>query len=62
MKLLTDFQTRGAKQNGKALSSHFGLLIDDSAGRRENEGVGSTSNPLQVQFRNRALLQLGIPL
>ena len=52
VKLLTDFQIRRTKQNGKAPFSHFGLLIGDSAGRRKNERVGSTSNPLQVQFRN----------
>ena len=61
VKLFTDFQTRRAKQNGKTPSSQFGLLIGDSIGRRENEGVGSTSNPLQVQFRNRAWLKLVIP-
>ena len=59
LKLLNNFQTWRAMQNGKALSSQLGLLIVDSVGRRENEG--STSNPLQVQFRNRAWLKLGIP-
>ena len=61
LKLLINIYARCAKQNGKAPSSQLGLLIDGIEGRRENDIVGSTSNPLQVQFRNRAWLKLVIP-